>query len=160
MRQLICGLAVVVVALGVGPAVAGTAETAFLNKLVGAWSGSGTIKGPDSSGIDCTLRFSPSAGGVAFSGQCLTDLGPPQSMRGAIAYNDKAKRYEATGKGKMSVGTKSGATVTFVLNLKDPMIGTGTATLKIGTSQIVTDTTVNRTGPQAGSYVAHVVLKK
>ena len=119
------------------PALAGTAETKFLNGLAGTWAGSGTVKGPDSGGIDCTITFTASGGGVAFNGKCLTDLGPPQITRGSIAYNDAAKRYEATSKGQVAIGKKSGGAVTFVINLKDPMIGTGTSTLKIAASQIV-----------------------
>lgn len=160
MRQWIFGVAVAVAVLSVGPAMAGTTETKFLNGLVGTWTGSGTVKGPDSGGVDCTIKFSPNNAGVAFNGQCLTDLGPPQITRGTISYNDKAKRYEAASKGQVSVGAKSGGTVTFVISMKDPMIGSGTSSMKIGTSQIITDTTINRTGPSAGAYVAHIVLKK
>jgi hypothetical protein len=159
MRRLVFGLALAGMALAAGPASAGTAETAFLNKLVGAWSGSGTIKGPDNSSIDCSLIFSPNNAGVAFSGRCLTDLGPPQTFRGTISYNDKTKRFEATGKGQTSSGTKSGGTVTFVTPFKDPMIGSGTSTMKLAATKIVIDTTVHR--PQSGAaYVAHVVMAK
>ena len=161
LRSVIAaGLTAAVLALTAAPALAGPAETAFLQKLTANWTGRGKLTGAQSGAVACRLVISGGGQSVKYQGRCTIPDMATQAFNGAISYNDKAKRYEATSKGQVSVGAKSGSGVTFVLNLKDPMIGTGTSTLKIGASQIVTDTTINRTGPQAGSYTAHVVLTK
>src|ERR1700750_917461 len=78
------------------PAYAGPAESAFLAKLTGSWSGSGTATGADAGQIDCTITFKPADAGEHFSGKCNADsVGFEQSFSGSMSYNDAKKQYEA-----------------------------------------------------------------
>jgi hypothetical protein len=125
------------------PAYAGPAEDAFLAKLTGAWTGSGTVTGEDEGAVSCTLTFKPTPGGEKFSGKCLAKgLAGGQSFSGTISYNDKTRKYEAGGNGQTSVGVKSGSSVVFTSDFKGMI--KGTSVMKVSTSKILIDATIDR----------------
>jgi len=133
----------VLVAMGATPALAGTAETAFLTKLAGNWTGAGTISGSESGKLTCKMSFTATAKGTSFKGKCDTDSFGPQSFSGTIAYNDAKKQYEATSKGETSIGVKSGKSVVFTSKLKS-IAGAGTSVMKLSATRVVIDVSLKR----------------
>ena len=125
------------------PAYAGTAENAFLARLTGSWTGSGTVTGEDDGPVSCALTFKPAPTGAKFSGKCVAKgMAGGQTFSGTISYNEKAKRYEAGGNGQTSIGVKSGSSVVFTSDLKG--IVTGKSVMKLSTSKILIDATIDR----------------
>ena len=160
MRYLLPAAVAATIALSAMPALAGDAESAFLSKLAGTWTGTGVVTGTDTGSIACKMILKFAAGKLGFNGKCdVGDLGPPQSVSGTIAYSDKTKHYEAKGNGQTSVGTKSGSTLTFVTKLRQ-MGAAGTSTMKLSAGSIVIDADIGRTGSKMGNYQSHIVLKK
>ena len=155
----ICGVACVA-AMWSGAAVAGTSEDAFLGKLVGSWSGAGTVTGSKDTTLDCTLTVRPATAKVSFSGRCVAEGLGPQSFSGSIAYNDKTGKYEAKSgaTSDTTIGVKSGSSVVFTSAIKG-IAGSGNSIMKLGASKIVIDTNVTQK-TSGDSYVAHVVLAK
>jgi hypothetical protein len=160
MRSLLPAAVAAMIGLWALPALAGPAETAFLGKLAGTWTGTGAVTGTETGSVACKMILKFGADKLGFNGKCdVGDLGPPQSVSGTISYNDKTKRYEAKGNGQTSVGTKSGSTLTFVTKLRQ-MGAAGTSTMKLSASSIVIDADIGRTGSTTGKYKSHIVLKK
>jgi hypothetical protein len=121
------------------PASAGPAEDAFLAKLTGSWTGSGTATGADAGQINCTMTFKPADGGEHFSGRCNAEsVGFEQSFSGSMSYNDAKKQYEAESNGRKQIGTKGGGGVSFVTKISG-MMGKGTSTMKVTASKITID---------------------
>jgi hypothetical protein len=138
------------------PAYAGTAETAFLGKLTGAWTGTGTATGAKAGPIQCNLTFRRTDAGTHFSGSCTaTGAGFEQSFSGSIAYNDAKKQYEAESNGRKQVGTKSGGGVSFVTKITG-MVGKGTSTMKLTTNKITIDVALTGDTP----IKSHLVFTK
>ncbi len=160
MRLIGLGLTAAMV-MWTGTAFAGAAEDAFLGKLVGSWTGTGTVTGTKNTSLDCTLSFKASSGKVSFSGKCNAEGLGPQSFSGVLDYNDKAGRYEATSGGassKVTVGVKSGSSVVFTSDVRG-IAGSGTSVMKVSASKIVIDTNVTQKS-SGDTYVAHVVMSK
>ena len=150
--------------LWVTPAFAGTAENAFLAKLVGTWTGAGTITGAENATLACKLTSKANGARVRFSGRCTAKgmQAPPQSFTGTMFYDDKSKQYLATGNGQTAAGVKSAGGVTFTLKLKQ-MGASGTSVMKITTKSIVIDANVTRQGTGmggGGQYIAHMTFTK
>lgn len=138
------------------PAYAGTAETAFLGKLTGAWTGSGTATGANAGPITCNLTFRPTDAGTHFSGSCsASGAGFEQSFSGSVSYNDAKKQYEAESNGRKQVGTKSGGGVSFVTKITG-IVGKGTSTMKLTTSKITIDVALTGDTP----IKSHIVFTK
>lgn len=139
--------ALVALALLATPAAAfaGAAEDAYLAKLVGVWTGSGKLTGGETATVDCRLTVRQVSKGVNFAAKCdVSDL-PDQNFSGVITYNDAKKQYEAKSPGgDVTVGTKSGSTLTFVGKVKG--IAEGTSTMKLSSSKIIVETVVRRPG--------------
>ncbi|MEO6014978.1 MAG: hypothetical protein ABIQ30_15525 [Devosia sp.] len=147
-----------ILALGATPAFAGTAETAFLTKLAGSWSGAGTLSGSESGKLTCKMSFTATAKGVSFKGKCDTDSFGPQSFSGTLAYNESAKQYEATSKGETTIGVKSGKSVVFTSKLKS-IAGAGTSVMKLSASRVVIDVAIKRA--QSNNEIkSHVEMAK
>ena len=146
--------------LWVTPAFAGAAEDAFLAKLVGTWTGTGTVSGADDATLACKLVYKANAGRLRFSGRCTAKgmQAPPQSFSGTMYYDDAKKQYLASGGGQVAVGVKSGGGVTFSLKIKQ-MGATGTSVMKITTKAIVIDADVTRAS-SGDHYTAHMTFKK
>ena len=79
------------------PAFAGPSELNLLTSYIGNWRGEGALHGAAGSGEPFRCRLSIAKGNQAkvnYAGRCtLVDMN--LSVSGTIAYNDKARRYEA-----------------------------------------------------------------
>ncbi|RYE09233.1 MAG: hypothetical protein EOP22_09945 [Hyphomicrobiales bacterium] len=140
------------------PALAGPAEEAYLGSLTGKWAGRGTLTGAETGVINCSLVVRKRSVGANFGAKCdVEDLGP-QNFTSVITYNDAEKRYEArsTG-GELTLGTKSGNTLTFVGKVKG--LASGTSTMKISPSRIIIDTLVRRPGGDS-DIKSHMEMKR
>ena len=140
------------------PALAGASEDAFLARLVGIWSGKGTLTGGETGEIDCRATVRNRSDGINFSVKCDVPEFGPQNFSGAVSYNDAEGRYEAKSpSGEVTIGTKSGNAVIF--NAKMKGIAVGTSVMKLTTSRIIVDTNVKRPGSNA-EIKSHLELKK
>lgn len=144
--------------LSIAPALAGTAEDAFLAKLAGSYSGAGKLTGSRSGALSCTLSIRTTTAGASYRGKCDVEEIGPQSFSGDIAYNDKAKRYEATSPtGIITIGTRSGSTLTFAAKIRG--LATGTSIMKLSAGRVVVDTTID--DPDSGKPVkSHIEMKR
>jgi hypothetical protein len=150
----------VLLALFLAPlsALAGTNEDAFLARLVGAWSGRGTITGDETGELTCTSTFRNVSSGVTFRVKCDVPEFGAQNFSGTVSYNDTEKRYEAkSAGGEVTVGTKSGNAVIFTAKMKG--IAVGTSVMKLTSSRITVDTKVKRPGSD-GDITSHMELTK
>lgn len=140
------------------PALAGASEDAFLARLVGMWSGKGTLTGGETGEIDCRATVRNRSDGINFSVKCDVPEFGAQNFSGAVSYNDAEGRYEAKSpSGEVTVGTKSGNAVVFNARMKG--IAVGTSVMKLTTSRIVVDTNVKRPGSNA-EIKSHLELTK
>ena len=140
------------IAFSAAPTYAGTAEDAFLSKLVG------TLTGADNAAITCKLVFKPKSGAVNFSGKCDAEGLGMQNFSGVISYNDKTKKYEAAGADQTAVGVKSGSSVVFTTKLRT-MAGVGNSVMKVASNKIVIDVEIAR-GPKDALSKSHMILTK
>jgi hypothetical protein len=85
-------------------------------------------------------------------------MGPPQRISGAIVYDDASRRYLGTGGGQTVVATRSGSALLMTTKLRG-MIGTGTSTLRLTSSKLTIDATINA-ADSSGQYQSHIVLAK
>jgi len=138
--SLIAGVVAIALCAAAGPAFAGPAEDAFLAKLVGSWTGGGSIKGGVNGAMTCTLKFRATSAGVHYSGNCdVEDVGG-QSFSGDLSYSDKTHQYQAVSVGgDVVVGVKHGGGVSFVGKLHG-LAGTGTSTMTVTANRISIDT--------------------
>jgi hypothetical protein len=145
-------------ALNVTPAWAGTAEDAFLGKLAGSYGGTGKLTGGRTGALSCTLTIRSTAAGASYRGKCDVPEMGPQGFSGDISYNDKARRYEATSPtGMVTVGSKSGSTLTF--NAKIRGMATGNSVMKLSAGRVTVDTSID--DPNSGLPVkAHIDMKR
>ncbi|HWV01321.1 MAG TPA: hypothetical protein VN109_09160 [Devosia sp.] len=139
------------------PALAGPAETAFLAKLPGTWTGSGAITGGESGSVACTLTLTGSDK-INFRGTCDAGQFGPQTYSGVLTYVDAARQYQARSNGQTVVGVKSGGGVVFTSKMKT-VAGTGNSIMRLSASSIVIDVDIVRsdTGEKLKS---HIVFKK
>ena len=149
---------VATLALGATPALAGTAETAFMTKLVGNYAGKGTLTGSRTGTYDCTLTMKAKGAGISYRVKCDVEEFGSQSFSGDITYNDQAARYEATSPtGTITVGTKSGGGIAF--NSKFRGMASGTSVMKLVPGKITVDTTIN--DPESDGVIkSHLVMSK
>lgn len=156
MRSLLPTFAAAL-ALCASPAFAGPAETAFLAKLPGTWTGSGAITGGETGAVSCTLVLTGSEK-INFKGTCDAGKFGPQSYSGVLTYSDAARQYQARSNGQTVVGTKSGGGVTFVTKMKTPA-GTGDSVMKLTANAIVIDVDILRTDTNQ-KLKSHINFKK
>ena len=146
MSRLISIAVIAALALTPLPAFAGASEDAFLARLVGVWTGKGTLSGGETGEIDCRSTIRNRSDGINFSVKCDVPEFGAQSFSGAVSYNDAEGRYEAKSpSGEVTIGTKSGNAVIF--NAKMKGIAVGTSVMKLTTSRIVVDTNVSARAP-------------
>jgi hypothetical protein len=152
MRSPLPALAVSL-ALCASPALAGAADQAFLAKLAGTWTGSGTISGDEQGSVDCKLTLS-GTDKVNFRGMCDAGKFGPQDYSGVLTYDEPSKKYLARSNGQTVVGVKSGASVVFTSKMKT-MAGTGNSIMKLSTSTIAIDVDLVRsdTGEKLKSHL-------
>ena len=153
MRLVLPLAAAAAFALAASPVLAGPAETAFLSKLPGTWTGGGTITGGEGGAVKCTLTLTGSDK-ISFRGTCDAGSYGPQTYSGALAYSDAARQYQARSNGETVVGTKSGGSVIFKSKMKT-IAGTGDSVMKLSASNIVIDVDITRadTGDKMKSHI-------
>lgn len=140
------------------PAFAGTSEDAFLARIVGKWSGTGTITGSETGKLTCTATVRDVDAGITFRVKCDVPEFGQQVFSGTVSYNDGEKRYEAKSPtGEITIGTKSGNAVVF--NAKMKGLAVGTSVMKLTSSKITVDTNVKRPGSD-GDIESHMELTK
>lgn len=117
--RFLAGLAAALslVLLSCAGALAGPAESRLLSSYQGNWRGAGDVTGAEPGSITCRLvvrNTGPSV--VAYAGRCNYG-GGGTSFRGAMTYNDAARRYEAStsagGVDSVTVGRKQGGGLVF-----------------------------------------------
>lgn len=139
-------------------ALAGPAEETYLANLTGKWAGKGTLTGGESGTINCSLIVRKRSVGANFAAKCDVEELGPQNFSSVITYNDAEKRYEALSRGgEVTIGTKSGNTLTFVGKVKG--LAAGTSTMKLSPSRIAIDTIVKRPG-NSTQIKSHIELKR
>ncbi len=148
MSRLIPIVLAAALVLSTDPAVAGPSEDAFLNRLVGIWTGSGVLTGGESGKLTCRATIRQRTVGINFSVKCDVPEFGPQNFSGILSYNDAEARYEAKSVGgEITIGTKSGNALVFAAKLKG--LAVGTSVMKLTASRIVVDTKVRRPGSDA-----------
>jgi len=152
-------LSVIAAALMISPlpAMAGPAESAFLAKLPGVWTGSGKLTGGEPGAVDCTLTLKGSDK-INFSGTCDAGKFGLQSYSGVLTYDDKLNQYLARSNGQTVIGVKSGGAVVFTSKLKS-IGGDGTSVMKLSATSIVIDVSLVRS--DTGDKIStHLTFKK
>lgn len=140
------------------PALSGANEDAFLSRLVGVWTGQGTLTGAETGKIACNSTIRTVTSGINFRVKCDVPEFGAQTFSGTVSYNDAEKRYEAKSQGgEITVGTRSGNAVIF--NAKMKGMAVGTSVMKLTSSRIVVDTSVKRPGSSA-EIKSHLELAK
>lgn len=128
MRRLPKWLALIALMTGflaAAPVAAGDNEIEFLRSYVGDWKGAGVLVG-GAEPERFTCRMTVAAGAAArinYSGRCAV-AGLNLSVRGAIIYSDKNKRYEAamssnTAFSGVAPGKRQGSTIVFDLKERE-----------------------------------------
>ena len=141
------------------PALAGASEDAFLARLVGKWSGKGTITGAEAGELTCTSTIRAVSAGINYRVKCEVPEFGTQNFSGTVSYNDAEKRYEAKSPtGEVTIGTKSGNAVVFTAKMKG--LAVGTSVMKLTPSRITVDTKVKRPGSSSGEIKSYIELKK
>ncbi len=141
-----------------GIAMAGDKEDAFLAKLVGKWSGTGTLSGAETGKLVCTSSIRAVSAGITYKVSCDVPEFGDQNFSGTVSYNDDKGQYEAKSpSGSITVGTKSGNAVIFTVKMKG--LAVGTSVMKLTTSKITVDTKVKRPG-SSGEIKSYLELKK
>lgn len=125
-------------ALTAAPALAGPAETAFLQKLSNTWSGKGQLKGAETGPIACKVVITGGTKSTKFQGRCNIPDMAQQAFSGSITYNDKTKRYESRTAGGVVPGVRKGDRLVFTTSSKN-MAGTSRSVMTISPSSLVID---------------------
>lgn len=151
-------------ALFSAPAMAAKADVELLQSYIGQWKGRGQLVGADTETVVCRLTLSPgNQDKVNYSGRCSL-AGSALSVNGTLAYNEKAKRYEAAMTSNatfngLAVGKKSGNGVIF--NLKErgeddagkPVTISAQIALNSGKINVQFNVVFNETGEQLNASV-------
>jgi len=135
----LAAVAAAMIALTAAPALAGPAETAFLQKLSNTWSGRGNLQGANSGPIACKIVISSASGrSTKFQGRCNIPDMAQQAFSGSISYNDKTKQYESRSAGGVVPGIRKGDTLVFRTTSRN-LAGTATSTMSISPSSLMVD---------------------
>ena len=137
-NAILAATAAAMIALTAAPALAGPAETAFLQKLTNTWSGRGNLQGANSGPIACKIVITAGGKSTKFQGRCNIPDMAQQAFSGSISYNDKAKRYEAKSVGGTVPGVRKGDKLVF-RNSSRNAGGTATSTMTISPGSLVVD---------------------
>ena len=155
LRSVIAaGLTATLLALTAAPALAGPAETAFLQKLTANWTGRGKLTGAQSGAVACRLVISGGGQSVKYQGRCTIPDMASQAFNGAISYNEKTKRYEIRSISGSVPGIKRGNSLVFTT--KDSSIqGTSYSTMTFSPSSLVINfTIVDKKGNKTTSTIS------
>jgi len=158
MSRLLLTLLAATLVLAPLPTFAGATEDAFLARLVGVWSGKGTLTGGETGEIVCNSTIRSVSAGINFRVKCDVPEFGAQTFSGVVSYNDAEARYEAKSQGgDITIGTKSGNAVIF--NAKMKGMAVGTSVMKLTGSRITVDANVKRPGSSA-EIKSHLELTK
>ena len=155
LRSVIAaGLTATLIALTAAPALAGPAETAFLQKLTANWTGRGKLTGAQSGPVACRLVISGGGQSVKYQGRCTIPDMASQAFNGAISYNEKAKRYEIRSISGSVPGIKRGNSLVFTTK-DSSMQGTSYSTMTFSpTSLVINFTLVDKKGEKTTSQIS------
>ena len=135
----LAAVAAAMIALTAVPAaLAGPAETAFLQKLTNTWSGKGNLRGADSGPIACKMVITAGKSNAKYQGRCNIPDMAQQAFSGSIAYNDKTKQFESRSASGTVPGIRKGDKLVFRTSNRN-MAGTSTSTMTISPSSLVVD---------------------
>lgn len=137
-KATLAAVAAAMIALTAAPALAGPAETAFLQKLTNTWSGRGNLKGANSGPIACKVVITSGGKSTKFQGRCSIPDMAQQAFSGSISYNDKTKQYESRSSSGVVPGIRKGDTLVFRSTSRN-MAGTATSTMRISPTSLVVD---------------------
>ena len=118
-RAILAGLIALFMFSGAMQAQAAQTEMDLLSSYVGDWRGSGELVGGDEpERFTCRMTINQgNAAKINFAGRCAV-AGLNLSVRGTIAYNDEARRYEGimtsnTAYSGLAIGRRSGDSIRF-----------------------------------------------
>ena len=137
-NAILAATAAAMIALTAAPALAGPAETAFLQKLTNTWSGRGNLQGANSGPIACKIVITAGGKSTKFQGRCNIPDMAQQAFSGSISYNDKTKQYESRSASSTVPGIRKGDTLVFRTSNRS-LAGTATSTMSISPSSLVVD---------------------
>ena len=133
--------------LAVAPTLAGPAEMDLLSSYVGNWRGEGVMRGGEQpEAFRCRMQVQKgNQAKVNFAGRC-TLVNFNLSVSGTIAFNDKARRYEAAmssnaGFSGVAAGRINGDTITF--DLAEKQVDKGGNDMRIGSKVSLVADTIN-----------------
>ena len=155
LRSVIAaGFTATLIALTAAPALAGPAETAFLQILTANWTGRGKLTGAQSGPVACRLVISGGGQSVKYQGRCTIPDMASQAFNGAISYNEKAKRYEIRSISGSVPGIKRGNSLVFTTK-DSSMQGTSYSTMTFSPSSLVINfTIVDKKGNKTTSQIS------
>ena len=137
-KATLAAIAAAMIALSAAPALAGPAETAFLQKLTNTWSGRGNLQGANTGPIACKVQVTAGGKSTKFQGRCNIPDMAQQAFSGSISYNDKTKQYESRSATGVVPGIRKGNTLVFRTSSRN-MAGTSTSTMSISPTSLVVD---------------------
>jgi len=153
-RFLASALAATLIAVTAAPALAGPAETAFLQKLTANWTGRGKLSGAQSGPVACRLIISGGGQSVKYQGRCTIPDMASQAFNGAISYNDQLKRYEIKSISGNVPGVKRGNSLIFTTK-DSSMGGSSYSTMSLSASSLVIDfTIIDKAGNKTTSRIS------
>ena len=153
-RFLASAVAAALIALTAAPALAGPAETAFLQKLTANWTGRGKLSGAQSGPVACRLVISGGGQSIKYQGRCTIPDMATQAFNGAISYNDRLKRYEIKSISGNVPGIKRGNSLVFTTK-DNSMGGTYYSTMTLAPTNLTMDfTIVDKSGDKTTSRIS------
>lgn len=144
----------VMIALTAAPAMAGPAETAFLQKLSANWVGKGKLQGSQTGPISCRIVVTAGGQSAKYQGRCNIPDMASQAFNGAITYNDAKKQFETRSIGGTVVGQKHGNALVFTTTNRT-MGGTAYSTMTISPTSLTVDFAIvdNKSGDKTTSRI-------
>jgi hypothetical protein len=137
-KATLAAVAAAMIALTAAPALAGPAETAFLQKLSNTWSGKGSLKGANTGPIACKVVVTAGGKSTKFQGRCNIPDMAQQAFSGSISFNDKTGQYESRSMNGTVPGIRKGDKLVFRTASRN-MAGTATSTMTISPTSLVVD---------------------
>jgi hypothetical protein len=155
LRSVIAAaLTATLLGLTAAPALAGPAETAFLQKLTANWTGRGKLTGAQSGPVACRLVISGGGQSVKYQGRCTIPDMATQAFNGAISYNDKTKRYEVRSISGSVPGVRRGNSLVFTTK-DNSLQGTAYSTMTFSPTNLSIDfTIVDKKGEKTTSQIS------
>ena len=155
MLRPIALLAATLLPLAAAPALAGPAETAFLQKLNANWVGQGSLVGAQSGRVACRIDISSGGQKLRYVGRCnIPDLAA-QAFTGSITYNDSTRRYEVRTVGGTVAGVRRGNALTFTTSSSSAS-GSADSVMTLSPTSLVVDLTL--TDRRQGTTTSHIVF--